>query len=507
MVAQHANSQVLEDTGPCSGGGSLRIVAKVIVGQCLAIVLACAALPFGTAMGQSQPGFDQKEVERQRQAVEEQEKARRESQKKLSLGETVTYADVLKDPDNVDLNFRYAKSQIANGNVRGAAGTLERILLVTPDLPQVRLTYAIVLFRLDNLVEAEREFNKLKKLQMADSLRAEIDRFLAAIKQRRQKTKYKVQVSVGVKGDTNVNSAPRSGKILAAGLDFTLVGRAKEQPDTAFLGIVSGEVRQDLGKQSRDELFAFGSYYHDEQFVIDTQDLQSGQAGFGLKLLYENFTFTPKFTYTDLFLSREKFFSGYAFELRFDRRKLIPAWGIEGHFLGRFTRENFHQITETSSGLQRTGNRWEWEAGLSKQISPQQRLEATAKFTVKLPQDFTPNEYRGYEVGLRHIWALGDGQFLLSSGTFENRLYKEADPAITSFQVRHDQLARIRVTYGAPLGFIMDKLNIGQSVFSDALRDITWTITGELTEQGSNIRNFSYSNKRAQMMFTRTWKF
>lgn len=485
----------------------MRIVGNITVGRFLAVVLACTVLPSGVAMGQAQPGFDQNEAERQRQAIEEQEKARRASQEKTSLGATVSYADVLKDPDNVDLNFRYAKSQIANGNVRGAAGTLERILLVTPDLPQIRLTYAIVLYRLDSLDAAEREFNKLKELKMADSLRAEIDRFLAAIKQRRQKTKYKVQVSVGVKRDSNVNSAPRDGSILAAGLEFAPVGRAQKQPDFAVLGIVSGEVRQDLGLQSRDEFFAFGSYYHNEQFAIDPQDLQSGSAGFGLKLLYENFTFTPKFTYTNLRLSREKFFSGYAMELRFDRPKVIPEWGIEGHFLGRFTRENFHQIFETSSGLQRTGARWEWEAGLSKQVTPQHRVEATGKFTRKLPQSFAPNDYRGYKFGVQHIWALGEGQFLLSKGSYEAKLYKQADAAVTPFQVRHDNLLRLRVTYGAPLGLIMDKMNIGQNVYSDALRDVTWTVTGEIINQGSNIRNFSYLNKRAQMMFTRSWKF
>jgi hypothetical protein len=78
-----------------------------------------------------------------------------------------------------------------------------------------------------------------------------------------------------------------------------------------------------------------------------------------LRLPFENFTFTPKFTYTNLRLSREKFFSGYTLELRFDRPKTIPAFGLEVYFLGRGTREKFHSIFESNSGLQRTGFRWE----------------------------------------------------------------------------------------------------------------------------------------------------
>lgn len=479
---------------------------KARAGRFVALIVAGAMLPLGAAYAQTQPGFDQKEAERQKKAIEQQRKAREASEGQLPLGETVGYADVLKDPDNVDLNFRYAKSQIAAGNVRGAAGTLERILLVTPDLPQIRLTYAIVLYRLDNIAEAEREFLRLKKLKMADSLRAEIDRFVAAIEQRRKKTKYKVQVSFGLKRDSNVNAAPRSHSALAAGLAFAPVGRAQKQPDFAVLGLVSGEIRQDLGRQARDEIIISGSYFHDEQFAIDTQDLQSGSADVALRLLYENFVFTPKFSYVNLRLSREKFFSGYAAELRFDRRNVVPAWGIDGHFLGRGTRENFHQIFETTSGLQQTGFRWEWEAGLNKQFSPKHRVDVAAKFTRKLPQSFAPNDYRGYKIGLRHTWVLSGGQFLLTNGSYEAKLYKRADPGVTPFQVRHDNLVRLSVTYGATVGFLFDKLDF-KHVYFDALRDFTWTVTGELTEQASNIVNFSYSNRRAQTMLSKSWNF
>jgi hypothetical protein len=342
---------------------------------------------------------------------------------------------------------------------------------------------------------------------MAASLRAEIERFLTAIEQRRKKTKYKVTAGFGLKRDSNINAGPRDGQVLAAGALFAPLGRAQKQADFAAIGFLSGEVRQDLGRQSRDEFFASATYYQNEQFAIDTQDLHSGSGTFGLKLPFKNFTFTPKFSLTSLRLSREKFFSGYALELRFDRPKTIPAWGIEGYFLGRGTQENFHAIFESNSGLQRTGFRWEWDAGLIKQVNPKHRLEATAKFTRKLPQSFAPNDYRGHKVGLQHTWVLGGGQFLLTSGSYEGKLYKRADPAVTNFQVRHDELLRLGVTYGAPVGMMLDKFNIGQSGYFDGLRDFTWTVTAEITDQAASIRNFSYQNRRIQTMFTRTWNF
>jgi len=126
--------------------------------------------------------------------------------------------------------------------VLGAAATLERILLVSPDLPQIRLTYAIVLYRLDSIDEAEVEFKKLQKLKMADSQRAEKDRFLLAIKKRRQKTKYKVTAGFGLKRDSNVNAGPRGGQVLAAGAFAAPLGRAQKQADFGVLGFATAEV-------------------------------------------------------------------------------------------------------------------------------------------------------------------------------------------------------------------------------------------------------------------------
>lgn len=52
---------------------------------------------------------------------------------------------VLKDPGTLDLACRYAQTQIRKGDLLGASPTLERILLVRPDLPRVRVLYAVVL--------------------------------------------------------------------------------------------------------------------------------------------------------------------------------------------------------------------------------------------------------------------------------------------------------------------------------------------------------------------------
>ena len=112
------------------------------------LVLACAG---------ALPAYGQQAAEEERaDEFEEQIDSRREVQRtaddalgleELGGGPPVTYQQVLADPDNIDLNIRYALTQIRDGNVRGAGATLERILLIRPDLASVRVLFAIVLFR------------------------------------------------------------------------------------------------------------------------------------------------------------------------------------------------------------------------------------------------------------------------------------------------------------------------------------------------------------------------
>ena len=107
----------------------------------------------------------------------------------LDDGVDVTYAEVLGNPDNIELNVRFALTQIRQGNVRGAGATLERILLIAPNIAEIRILYAVVLFRLDNLDEAEREMKMVLELPLSPELRGQIDDYLAQIETRRKRTR------------------------------------------------------------------------------------------------------------------------------------------------------------------------------------------------------------------------------------------------------------------------------------------------------------------------------
>jgi predicted Zn-dependent protease len=92
------------------------------------------------------------------------------------------------------------RAQIQEGNVKGALATLERVLLIAPEALNVRLLYAIILYRLDNMAGAEREFQTVAETDLPDDVRQQVNTYLADIQQQQQATKQSVRVSVGGTG-------------------------------------------------------------------------------------------------------------------------------------------------------------------------------------------------------------------------------------------------------------------------------------------------------------------
>ncbi len=58
------------------------------------------------------------------------------------------FDEVFRDPGNLDKSFRFAELAIKIGNYEAAISALERMLLVNPNLPRVRLELWVLYFRL-----------------------------------------------------------------------------------------------------------------------------------------------------------------------------------------------------------------------------------------------------------------------------------------------------------------------------------------------------------------------
>lgn len=469
----------------------------IVIFRQILLTLA-GGLLFLAPVAWAQSSSDTEELDQGTAALEQSQEAAGQALdiEAIDEGPVVTYADVLRNPDDVDLNLRFARAQVNQGNVRGAAATLERILLVDPELAQVRLFYAVVLFRLENIDEAELEFQRVATLDIPADVRAEVERYLERIALARRMTRYTATLSLGMHYDTNRTATPRSETLLFINIPLDA---GREEDDFGYLAVGSIRIDHDLGFQEKHEMFGSLTYYHDEQVTVDPLDLQSFilEGGGIYRGAFLGVDIVPSFSYTRIELSRQHFFQEWAMDVRFERR-FSP--GLDGFISGGMAQQRFHPINENGASPLRDGGVFNGMLGGSYVISSTMRISADYQFLHKnaVAKFFA---YNRNQFRVTHTWLLGGGQFLLNNVSYQRDRYIVPDVAIRDI-TRHDDIIRYRITYGAPLGFIF-----GGGTLWEELEDITLTGSVERLRSSSNLANFDFNNWKSQALLTKTWRF
>ncbi len=460
------------------------------------LALAVSQLP-AQAAEENDARVIERETAAEKQAVETARKAR--EKKVFEQTGKITFEQILSRPDDIELNFQFAQQQVKSEDLLGAAGTLERILITNPNLHEVRLFYAVVLFRLDNLIDAQNELKKLENAPLPENLKSQVGLYQNEIKKRKRKTQFSVTQSNGFEFDNNRNASPSDKRVLFAGTPVNTSGTSRRRKDTSFLNITTVDVAQDLGTQAGHQLLASFTYFLQEQTQVDSLDLSSFQYEIGPLIKTKWADVTPSFTGSHVFLSRENYLRTRGGNIDVNRA-LTPKWNLNGGF--RFEHQDYLPIEENQTARDRTGWEETLTGGTSYALPFNMRVGTNLIFGHK-------NAHRKYETynrfGLRpyHTWLLGKGQFLINSVDVNFDRYKGIDPAVDGLH-RHDSAFRYRVTYGAPLSTLL--IGVGKYLPS-FIKDVTATVTYEYYRSLSNISNFTYTNHKIQAMLTKKWEF
>lgn len=438
-------------------------------------------------------------VKRELAAENQISKVARKAQQKLTFEniQNVTFEDILRDPDNADLNFRFAKQQVAKNDLLGAMGTLERILAVKPELHEIRLFYAVVLFRLDNLPEAERELNTLEKAPLSAALRGEWKNYRREIKLRKKKTHLSVRESIGYQFDNNRNAASSSKQVLFADTRIDSAPENRRRSDEAFLNITSVDVTHDLGFQEGHLLLGSFTYFLQNQNHVDSLDLGSFDYELGGTYKSRLVNFTPTFVASHVFLSDENYLRTQGGNFRFDRTFFERLMVYLNY---RVEHQDYLRIKENDTANQRTGYENGISGGASYSLTPNMGVSGSILYSYKNAKV----NYEGYDRWLfrfSHSWLLGKGQFLINGVEFGIDRYDEQDAAIAT-RFRRDQTFRYRLTYGAPLTFFQ----VGR-ILPGPFKTIVASVGYEYFRSLSNITNYTYTNNKVQALLTKKWEF
>lgn len=119
-------------------------------------------------------------------------------------------ARLFADPSNIDINLEYLQSQLADGNLKGAAATLQRVLLIDPSSKLAKVLSAEVQLQLGNLDDARLNLESLlSEKDTPDDMRARAAAILQKIEAATKRLSFGGSLGLAVGQGHNVLGASK----------------------------------------------------------------------------------------------------------------------------------------------------------------------------------------------------------------------------------------------------------------------------------------------------------
>lgn len=183
------------------------------------------------------------------------------------------FARLMDDPTNLDLNFEYANKAIELEDYDAAMATYERMLIVNPDLPRIKLDLAALHVSLGNFELAKELFTEVLEADPPQQVIANINALLEKIQEQQKKHFVSGALSLGLHTDSNANSASAAGEVTFQGIDIPLDDASKGQQDDARSFGLSISHRYMFHNQDGDQWKSQYNFYKTKQASLEELDL------------------------------------------------------------------------------------------------------------------------------------------------------------------------------------------------------------------------------------------
>ncbi|GEM_PF-1443905 len=415
----------------------------------------------------------------------------------------IPFEQVLAAPHDVKLNLAYARQQIDAGDLKEGASALERILLINPELHDVRVLYGLVLYRLGLLDRARFELEAaLASGNLSSTVRAEAEAYLKRIKYQQRTTRGSLTLTAGVEWDQNRNQSPSSGQVLF--LDIPLPAQPQVS-DFAYVASAQGRISHDLGSQAGHLLHGEAAYYRSDKLEFDSLDLDVATTAIGGTWYLGRLSFTPRFRFGYYWLDGHDYLKTLGGDL-----DIVMRWRPEfkTYLNLRGDDEDFRNTPDYLSAAQRSGRRLSARAGALWHVSPTQSINVEGLYMDKQGQASCAltgpvsgcETYDRYGASARHTWLLGRGVFTIAGVWAEKSEYDGVDAFVSPTTIRNEWLYRGRFTIGAPLDFFAPNL-------PESVGDINLIAQYEYETVDSNLLNFDYHAHKANFLISKRIAF
>jgi tetratricopeptide (TPR) repeat protein len=421
-------------------------------------------------------------------------------------GAQVDYGDVLANPDDPEINYRYAKRMIAQGELNRAAAALERILMLSPESDRIRLLYGVVLARLGNTGEALRELEAVDREKLGAGDRRTLDEALGRLRRAQRRFSGSVGVTAGVHVDSNRNSFPEDGRfqvdIPGAGpTSFEAGGNANT--DVGQYLLLDGRVAVATDWQRVPEVRAEAALLGDNQVQEDDLDLISGLMSLGTTYYGDGLKVRPRLSYRRIYLAGERYQREVKGSVRLSRN-LAADRSLVGFVKGTGAYADYASVALNRFADEQDGTSAAGTIGLS--WAPSDALDLTGAYRFRSVNAREAYEaYDEHRARLSAVYVPGPGISLSAEGFTAWRDYDGPDPFVSRTTVREE--TEILGRLGAAVTVPRIERELGISLPDSVTDNLQLSVYAQVRDVAANLPNFAYRNYRAEFAVTKRFSF
>ncbi len=215
-------------------------------------------------------------------------------------------------PDDSETLFLLATIAVEQKDFDAAISLYRRILVREPEAERVRLELGRAFFLKGDYDNADRQFRFARAGGIDDTVKANIDHFLAAINRLRQ---WRVNFSLALAPDTNQNAATSASQVNIFGLPFALDKAARKQSGVGLAGDIGGEWSPILGDDLKARL---GADLYRVDYSGGAFDDMTISAYGGPQLLFDNWDVSALATGFKRWFANQDYVSGVGGKLAAD---------------------------------------------------------------------------------------------------------------------------------------------------------------------------------------------
>ena len=184
------------------------------------------------------------------------------------------FQQMMRQPDNLEVLFRFATLAGQRGDLEGAISALERMLLINPNLPRVRLELGVLYFRLGSYEVARTYLSTaLASPDLPPDVRSRAQEFLAETEKRQSSSRFAGEVFAGTRYQSNANLGPAGSTVRLFGQSANLNQSGLGRADWGVVGSAQLRHLYDLGTQDRAAVETQFTAYANRQFQLSAANV------------------------------------------------------------------------------------------------------------------------------------------------------------------------------------------------------------------------------------------